>query len=230
MISELTHRQKEIVEFVGERLRSAGTSPTVREIGQRFGIASPGAVRNHVDALLKKGALLKIPGISRGLRPAPQAAGGTPPRVREEVVRYETQDCGMRSRLPDMSWIPILGQVVAGQPLLSEETLEGHISVDRSLLPKSGSVFALKVKGDSMIRAGIHEGDLVLVRKQEDAESGDVVVGLVEGEATVKRLERKGKETWLKPENPAYRKIRFGKEGGEDRILGRVVGLIRRMG
>lgn len=228
MISGLTRRQGEIVEFIGEQLRSAGTSPTVREIGQRFGIASPGAVRNHVDALLKKGALRKIPGIHRGLRPVPQECDANPNRIREEVVRYEPQECGMRSHLPDMSWIPIVGHVVAGQPLLSDENFEGHVSVDRSLLPKSGSVFALKVKGDSMVRAGIHEGDLALVRKQEDAESGDIVVGLVDGEATVKRLQRKGKGAWLKPENPAYRKIRFGK-GGEDRILGKVVGLIRRM-
>lgn len=213
MASGLTQRQREIAEFVGSKLRSSGTSPTIREIGQRFGIASPGGVREHIQALLKKGALRKIPGVSRGLRPAePAKKYGAPRRDWE---------------LPNVSEVPILGQVVAGNPLLSEETLEGHVSVDKSLLPKSGSVFALKVKGDSMVRAGIHEGDLALVRKQEDAESGDIVVGLVDGEATVKRLQRKGKETWLKPENPAYRKIRFGKEGGEDRILGRVVGLIR---
>lgn len=212
MVAELTQRQQEIADFVGEKLRSSGTSPTIREIGQQFGIASPGGVREHVQALLKKGALRKIPGVSRGLRPI--GAG------RKQGVS------GRDWELPNVSEVPILGQVVAGNPLLSEENLEGHVSVDRSLLPKSGSVFALKVKGDSMIRAGILEGDLALVRKQEDADSGDIVVGLVDGEATVKRLQRKGKGAWLKPENPAYRKIRFGK-GGEDRILGKVVGLIR---
>ena len=213
VISALTARQEQILRFIGGRMRSAGSPPTVREIGERFGISSTGAVRNHLAALFKKGVLRKVPGVSRGLRLA---------------SHLEEEGASRWGEEPHTQGIPILGQVVAGQPLLSEEALDGHIGVDRSLLPRGGgSVFALRVKGDSMAGAGIQERDLVLVRKQEQAESGDVVVGVVDGEATVKRFKRRGRDLWLEPENPAYRPIRMGQKGG-DRIIGKVVGLIRR--
>lgn len=211
MALALTARQEQVLRFIGGRLRTAGSPPTVREIGQRFGISSTGAVRNHLTALFKKGVLRKVPGVSRGLRVV-------------SVLREEVPQGGVD---PAIQPVPILGQVAAGVPLLAEETLEGHIGVDRSLLPRGVTVFALRVKGDSMIGAGFQERDLVLVRRQEQAENGDVVVGIVDGEATVKRLKRKGREVWLEPENPAYQPIRMDAKGG-DRIAGKVVGLIRR--
>ena len=215
MVSGLTVRQGQILRFIGGRLHSAGSPPTVREIGQRFGISSTGAVRNHLTALFRKGVLRKVPGVSRGLRVVSSPEG-------------EGESFAPAWRQPDTLGVPILGQIVAGQPLLAEECLEGHIDVDRSLLPKGATVFALRVKGDSMAGAGIQERDLVLVRKQESAETGDVVIGIVDGEATVKRLRRRGREVWLEPENTAYKPIRMNQKGGEDRIAGKVVGLIRR--
>ncbi|GEM_PF-6987661 len=144
MASELTPKQAQILRFIGGKLRSAGSPPTLREIGQRFGISSTGAVQNHLTALFRKGVLRKVPGIHRGLRLTSPVEG-------EESSEGEGSAAW---RLPSIQGVPILGQVVAGQPLLAEECLEGHIDVDRSLLPK-GSVIDFLTLVEKFDLAGV---------------------------------------------------------------------------
>lgn len=179
-----------------------GHSPTIREIGHKFGIASTNGVRAHLSALIKKGYLKKQALISRGL----------------ELTR----------ELPgDVAHIPLVGSVPAGLPIDAIENIEGEVAVDLSFLPK-GDSFTLRVMGDSMRDAGILNGDLLLVRKQETAVRGEIVVAIIDGEATVKRYFPEAKRIVLHPENPAHEDIIVDRNSGEFLIAGKVVGLLRR--
>ena len=157
--------------------------------------------RDHLGALEIKGYLRKLPGKSRGLVPSNWS----------KLLRAEFL-------LP----IPILGRVPAGGPLLAEENIEGSLDLSEEFAGKK--TFALKVHGDSMIEAGICEDDLVVVRSQDEAEPGEIVVALVDGEATVKRLERRNGKLWLQPANPRYEPIPVA---GDTRVIGKVIGVIR---
>ena len=205
---ELTKRQAEILGFIRSFSQQHGLPPTVREIGERFKMTPRGAF-DHLHALERKGALQRrhtTKRTSRVLTLATKAMTGGP---RE---------------------IPILGRIAAGGPLLSEENLEGSIPLGAEWLRGRGEeCFALRVRGESMINAHIVEGDLVLVRRRDHAEPGDIVVALVDGEATVKRFLREGGRVVLKPEHPTMRPIVI-KPGEKDvKILGRVVGVLREL-
>lgn len=182
-----------MLTYVLDHIRTKGHPPTIREIGRSFGFRSTGTVRDHLQALKRKGYVRALPGKSRGLLP-------------EDWLRG----------------LPILGRVPAGGPLLTEENVEGTLDLTREF--GGEKVFALKVHGDSMVEAGICEGDLVVVRTQDHAEPGQIVVALVEGEATVKKLVRRSNKLWLQPANPRYEPIPVG---DETRILGKVIGVIR---
>src|SRR3990167_6638807 len=207
---ELTDRQREILGFIRAFSAEHGVPPTVREIGGRFRI-TPRAAFDHLRALERKGELRRRVTTGRRSR-ALTVAGGAPARAHRAV--------------------PILGRVAAGQPLLAEEHREGDLPIAPDALPGRGEdVFALRVRGESMIDAHICDGDLVLVRRQDAAQPNDIVVALLESEAvgdaeaTVKRYLRDGQRVVLKPENATMTPIVV--EPGERglRILGKVIGL-----
>jgi len=201
----LTDRQLEILEFVSRSIRENGYPPTIREVGKAFGIRSTNGVRYYLSMLERAGHLKRSGRISRGM--------GT---------------VGMRR---PQAGIPILGRVAAGVPALAEESIEGHLEPE-GLFGDPAGLFALRVRGDSMIGAHICDGDLVLVRRQDSAQPNDIVVALIdaeggEGEATVKRFLRDGPRVVLKPENPALAPIVIDTREQTVRIVGRVVGLVR---
>jgi repressor LexA len=196
----LTPRQQKLLTYILDCIRGTGRPPTVREICRSFGYRSTGTARDHLRALETKGHLKKLPGKSRGLVPHNW------PKI-------------LRAEFPPM---PILGRVPAGSPLLAEENIEGTLDLTEEFAGQK--VFALKVHGDSMIDAGICEGDLVVVRAQNHAEAGEIVVALVDGESTVKRLARRNGKLWLEPANRRYEPIPVA---GDTKILGRVIGVIR---
>ncbi len=198
----LTPRQRTVLEFIEKFMLKYGNSPTIREIGADLGISSTNGVRSHLEALIKKGYLNKTGLISRGLSLVKKLSVG--------VAR-----------------IPLVGSVPAGYPIDAPENVEGDLAVDESFLP-SGESFTLTVMGDSMKDAGIHNGDLVIVKKQSEANKGDIVVAIVDGEATIKRYMPGNGLIILQPENNEFKPISVTPESGEFRIAGRVVGLMRR--
>jgi repressor LexA len=202
-VQEITERQKEIYEFIRSTIATRGIAPSIREIGERFGIRSTNGVDKHLAALARIGYITRERGTSRGIAlPSGTTAPGT---------------------------IPLLGRVAAGRPILSPENREGECSVDLSLfgIRSAQHVFALRVAGESMIEAHILDGDTVLVREQQTAGSGDIVVAMVDGEATVKRFFVERDRVRLQPENRALAPLFFDR--GDLRILGKVVGVMRRV-
>lgn len=198
----LTGRQREILEYIEGMITERGKSPTIREIGEKFGISSTNGVRTHLQALMKKGYIRRQELISRGI----------------ELVR----DLSGAIRR-----VPLVGSVPAGNPIDAIENIDGEIAVDASFLP-SGETFTLRVTGDSMIKAGIFDGDLVLVKKQKTADPGDIVVAIIGEEATVKRYYPENGRIRLQPENDSYEPIRVDKNSPEFSLAGKVVGLMRR--
>ena len=214
MRAPLTARQREVLEFIRQFMGRAGYPPTVREIGAHFGFV-PRSVFDHLKALERKGYLKREPSKSRSLQilePAlpssiPHSTLGAPQSYRE---------------------LPILGRVAAGQPLLSDQNLEGTSVVPQDWV-NGDEAFLLKVQGESMIGAHICPGDQALVRRQSSAENGDIVVALVDDEATVKRIFFRPDGVLLQPENPAVPPIHVDPSAQRFQILGKVVGLLRKM-
>jgi repressor LexA len=207
---ELTGKQREVLGFIRGFVAKHGLPPTVREIGERFKV-TPRAAFDHLRALERKGMLQRratAGRTSRSLVPSEGAAG------RPHAV-------------------PILGRVAAGQPLLAAENREGELHIAPASLPGRGEdVFALRVRGDSMIEAHICDGDLVLVRRQDSAQLNEIVVAMVESdsgeaEATVKRFQRDGERVVLKPEHPTMAPIVVDPRRTPVKIIGKVVGLLR---
>jgi repressor LexA len=199
----LTPRQTKVLEFITSMIQQRGHPPTIREIGAKFGISSTNGVRTHLTALVKKGYIKKSQYVSRGLELTRRLAG-------------------------NVGTIPLVGSVPAGNPIDAIENVEGEIALDLSFMPGQGT-FSLRVVGDSMRGAGIFDGDVVVVKKQEAADTGDIVVALIDGEATVKRYYPEGKTVRLQPENDAFAPILVNRHSGEFRIAGKVVGLLRRI-
>ncbi|MGH7772987.1 MAG: transcriptional repressor LexA [Candidatus Binatia bacterium] len=203
MLSHLTDRQKLIFDFLVQSIRERGYAPSHQEIGARFKIVSTNGVFRHLKALEKKGYIRRV-----GKRAL-------------EILSPQR-----RSIFPDAREVPIMGRVPAGKPLLANENIEGFLSVAREIAP-GREVFALKVKGDSMVEDGILDGDYVLVRRQETADNGEIIAALIGEEATLKRFYRKGRTVTLKPGNKNYASTVLTR--GEFRILGKAVGLIRKI-
>jgi repressor LexA len=206
MDARLTRRQQEVLDFIRQFTEQHGVPPTVREIGGRFRV-TPRAAFDHLRALERKGRLRRRTTTGRTSR-ALTLAGAAPARSVREV--------------------PILGRIAAGLPLLSEENREGSLTLPADWSGLRGEdVFSLRVHGESMVDAHIVEDDLVLVRRQDHAQPGDIVVALVDGEATVKRFLRDGAAIVLKPEHPTLAPIVIRPGEREVRILGKVIGLMR---
>ena len=209
-MKEMTQRQREVLGFMRGFTEKHGAPPTVREIAERFHF-TPRAAFDHLRALERKGMLLRRVTEKRASRTLVLADRG-PERPRRERE------------------IPILGKIAAGAPIFAAEQREDVIPVRPEwLAAKGGDVFALRVSGDSMIEAHIADGDLVLVRRQASAVTGDIVAALVDDEATVKRFAVEGGTVVLKPEHPTMKPILVDPQRAEFRILGKVIGLIREM-
>ena len=207
MKKELTQRQEEILNFIQSFLQENGYPPTIRQIGSNFGISSTFGVKGHLDALEKKGYLNKECNASRGI--------SIVRNFEEEKVIY-----------PEAPRIPIVGRVAAGSPIMAVENIEGSILLDPAFLNRSKDCFALKVKGDSMLNAGIFEGDLVVVSPAATAVNGEIIVARIHDEVTVKTFENKYNRVRLIPENDKYQPIDV--TGKKDfSIVGKVVGVLR---
>ena len=208
---DLTKRQQEIFDFIKKYSARYGYPPTVRDIGKAVGLASSSTVHAHLANLEKAGLLRRDPSKPRAIELLDRAIEG---------VR-DTAGSAVRSVVGG-GGLPVVGQVAAGAPVLAEENIEDTIAVPAEAGGESGQ-FVLRIKGDSMIEAGILEGDYVVVREQETADDGEIVVALVGEEATVKTFYRESDHVRLQPENPALEPIRTR----DVQILGRVVGLFR---
>jgi repressor LexA len=203
-MNETTPRQQRILEFIRRTVRERGYPPTVREIGEAVGLTSSSSVHAQLENLRRKGLLRKDPSKPRAI----EMAGVRPTGA---------------------TVVPLVGQIAAGAPTLAEEDIEEYLAVPASFAGDEDH-FALRVIGDSMVDAGIHDGDVVVVRRQDVAEDGSIVAALIPGpaedDATVKRLRRKGGRVILEPENPALDPFDLP-EGG--RMLGQVVAVLRRL-
>jgi repressor LexA len=201
---ELTLRQREILTYITDSIRKRGYPPTLREIGSHFGIRSTNGVNDHLRALEKKGYLHREDMKSRALRPL---------FTDEEVVE-----------------IPIIGKVAAGQPILAVHEYEDTVKIDRFFIGNNREVFALRVKGQSMIEAGIFDGDFVFVRKQIQAQAGEVVVAMIGDEATVKRYFPEGDTIRFQPANSTMSPIIVRKRDFRSvNLIGVVIGVYRKL-
>ncbi len=211
MKNKLTDRQEEILLFIQQFQQESGYPPTLREIGKNFGISSTFGVKRHLDALVKKGYLNILGNASRGISiNKSEFFNSIPVNISEK----------------ENNKIPIIGRVAAGSPILSEENIEGSILIDQTFLKKSDNCFALKVKGDSMIDAGIFEDDLVIISPQTTANNGDIIVARISDEVTVKVYEFKNQGVKLIPQNKNYSPIVI-KNKEEFSIVGKVTGVLR---
>jgi repressor LexA len=207
----LTKRQAEILSFIRTHIQYSGFPPTISEIQGEFSFKSPNAVQEHLKALVRKGQIRRNPNQWRGLELVVFN------KDRDEAPKYSTVS------------VPLIGRVTAGLPVLAEENFEGTISVDRSLVGRATKLFALHVQGDSMIKAGIYDGDIAIAQQQSVADHGDIVIALLGDEATVKRFYRKKKVIILQPENNTMQPIRIS-EGCDFKILGKVIATLHRIG
>ena len=204
MRPKLTARQQEMLDYIERESRSAGVPPSIRQIGTALGITSTNGVRLHLQALQKKGYIRRSQRTSRG------------------IVSLNRTPITVSAPSPATVDIPILGRVAAGTPIMAAENHDGSLNIDASLISHQES-FALRVSGDSMINAGILDGDIVVVRVQQGADNGDIVVALMDEEATVKRFYRENDAIRLQPENASMAPI----YSVDVEICGKVVALVR---
>ncbi|MEE0876982.1 MAG: transcriptional repressor LexA [Fibrobacteraceae bacterium] len=203
----LTPRQQEIYEYIKVQTEEFRRPPTVREIANRFNISSTNGVRSILAALIKKGYINRSPRTSRGI----------------EILHDESPATDSSS-----VEIPIVGRVAAGEPILAVQNLEGTITIDRDFIARRKDVFALRVKGDSMINAGIFDGDLVFAQQQNTAERGEIIIAKIDDEATVKYFQPQKEWVELHAANPKYQPIIVRPER-DFSIAGRVIGIMRKI-
>jgi len=208
-MTDLTARQRQVLEFIDDEVRRRGYPPSVREIGEAVGLSSSSTVHAHLAALQDKGYLTRDP---------------TKPRAIE--IHYESGSGAAVERRP-VRHIPLVGDVAAGTGVLAAENIEETVPMPEDFTG-AGQLFMLRVRGESMVDAGILDGDYVVVRQQPTAESGEVVVAGIPGdEATVKTLVRRRNKIVLRPENPTMDEMTF--DAGDVQIYGKVVSLLRRL-
>ena len=212
MKNKLTDRQEEILTFIQQFTRENGYPPTLREIGKQFQISSTFGVKRHLDALVKKGHINIESNASRGISLIRKSLN----EFSDNLSNYENV----------FVKIPIVGRVAAGVPINAVENIEGSLIVDPSFLKRAENAFALRVRGDSMINAGINDGDLVIVSPNEQTKNGDIVVAILNDEATVKKFVISDKKIKLVPENSAYLPIEVN-TGDDFKLAGKVKGVVR---
>ncbi|GIH13750.1 hypothetical protein Raf01_19220 [Rugosimonospora africana] len=209
---ELTARQKRILEFIRGWVEHHGYPPSVREIGEAVGLVSPSSVAYQLKELEKKGYLRRDPNRPRAVD------------VRTPTELSAEDEAAERAAHPAPAYVPLVGRIAAGGPILAEQSIEDVFPLPRELVGE-GTLFLLQVKGNSMLDAAICDGDWVVVRQQPTADSGDIVAAMLEGEATVKTYRQRDGHIWLMPQNDAFEPI----PGDDATILGRVVAVLRRI-
>lgn len=205
-MKDLTGKQQAILEYIESYIGTQGYPPTIREIGDQFSITAKGAY-DHLKAIEKKGYIKCEKNRSRAIEML-KTASGSAPIATGRIIN-----------------IPLVGRVAAGAPILAEENIEEYLAFPKAMVPKEDGVFALRVAGDSMKDAGIYDGDIALIQRQEQADNGDIVVAMMEDEATLKYFYREKKRVRLQPANKAYKPI-FVQDAV---ILGKLVGVYRQI-
>ena len=220
----LTQRQRRVLEVIRDSIERRGYPPSVREIGEAVGLSSASSVAHQLSVLQKKGWLRRDPNRPRALDvrlpgdAASRVPAGETPGLPGSIGLHEDASA------PTPTYVPVVGRIAAGGPVLAEQAVEDVFPLPRELVGE-GTLFMLKVTGDSMIEAAICDGDWVVVRQQPTAENGEIVAAMIDGEATVKTYKRRDGHVWLLPHNPAYEPI----PGDEATVLGRVVSVLRRV-
>jgi repressor LexA len=209
----LTPRQRKVLEVIRDSVERRGYPPTVREIGEAVGLTSTSSVSHQLMTLQKKGFLRKDPSKPRAVDV----------RMPGDVAQAQ-DEADERAAHPKPAYVPVLGRIAAGGPILAEQAIEDVFPLPRELVG-TGTLFLLKVVGDSMVDAAIADGDWVVVRQQPNADNGDIVAAMLDGEATVKTFKRRDGHVWLLPHNPNYAPI----PGDDATILGRVVTVLRKI-
>jgi repressor LexA len=214
----LTQRQRRVLEVIRDSIERRGYPPSVREIGEAVGLSSASSVAHQLSVLQKKGWLRRDPNRPRALdvRLPGDTSSPTAPVAGPAVGTDEPASAP--------TYVPLVGRIAAGGPVLAEQAVEDVFPLPRELVGE-GTLFMLKVVGDSMVEAAICDGDWVVVRQQPTAENGEIVAAMIDGEATVKTYKRRDGHVWLLPHNPAYEPI----PGDDATVLGRVVSVLRRV-
>ncbi|MDN5859403.1 MAG: transcriptional repressor LexA [Pseudonocardia sp.] len=215
----LTPRQRKVLAVIRDWVERFGYPPSVREIGDAVGLTSTSSVHHQLRALEKKGYLRRDPNRTRAVdvRGPEELAGDhgdTDPHT----------GASLADERPTPAFVPLLGNIAAGGPILAEQAVESVFPLPREIVGE-GTLFLLNVRGDSMVDVAITDGDWVVVRQQPDAENGEIVAAMIDGEATVKTFKRRDGHVWLMPANPAYQPI----PGDDASLLGRVVAVLRRL-
>ncbi len=220
----LTARQRLVLATIRASVEQRGYPPSMREIGEAVGLTSPSSVKHQLSVLERKGYLRRDPNRPRAIEvvhpddsrsvPSWQGAGGWAAGLDPDVPEFD--------RAPTPAYVPLVGRIAAGGPILAEQVVEDVFPLPRQLVGE-GELFLLKVRGDSMVDAAICDGDWVVVRRQQVADNGEIVAAMIDGEATVKTFKRAEGHVWLLPQNRAYSPI----DGDRATILGRVVSVLR---
>jgi repressor LexA len=213
----LTQRQRRVLEVIRDSIERRGYPPSVREIGEAVGLSSASSVAHQLSVLQKKGWLRRDPN-------RPRALDVRLPGDSVHVAQGGQSGGSDETAMPTPTYVPLVGRIAAGGPVLAEQALEDVFPLPRELVGE-GTLFMLKVAGDSMVEAAICDGDWVVVRQQPNAENGEIVAAMIDGEATVKTYKRRDGHVWLLPHNPAFEPI----PGDDATILGRVVTVLRRV-
>ncbi|MGW4095706.1 transcriptional repressor LexA [Mycobacterium sp. NPDC004974] len=211
----LTDRQRTILDVIRASVTSRGYPPSIREIGDAVGLTSTSSVAHQLRTLERKGYLRRDPNRPRAV----DVRGADDP-----AAAVVSTDVAGSDALPEPTFVPVLGRIAAGGPILAEQAVEDVFPLPRELVGE-GSLFLLKVVGDSMVDAAICDGDWVVVRQQSVADNGEIVAAMIDGEATVKTFKRTRGQVWLMPHNPAYDPI----PGNDAAVLGKVVTVIRKI-
>ena len=222
----LTPRQRKVLEVIRDSVERRGYPPTVREIGEAVGLTSTSSVSHQLATLQKKGFLRRDPSRPRAVdvRMPGETGAQNAPAQPSLVPHQEDEEAAARAARPQPAYVPVIGRIAAGGPVLAEQAVEDVFPLPRELVG-SGTLFMLKVVGDSMVDAAIADGDWVVVRQQPNAENGDIVAAMIDGEATVKTYKRRDGHIWLLPHNEAYQPI----PGDDAVVLGRVVTVLRKV-
>jgi repressor LexA len=213
----LTQRQRRVLEVIHDSIERRGYPPSVREIGEAVGLSSASSVAHQLSVLQKKGWLRRDPNRPRALDV--RLPGDTTRSAAAELAGHGGEPAGSQP-----TYVPLVGRIAAGGPVLAEQAVEDVFPLPRELVGE-GTLFMLKVVGDSMVDAAICDGDWVVVRQQPTAENGEIVAAMIDGEATVKTYKRRDGHVWLMPHNEAYQPI----PGDDATVLGRVVSVLRRV-
>jgi repressor LexA len=214
----LTPRQQRVLAVIKDSIERRGYPPSMREIGEAVGLTSSSSVSHQLATLERKGFLRRDPNRPRAIEVR------SPDALAHAVDRAGGDVTGIGDARPAAAYVPVVGRIAAGGPILAEEVVEDVFPLPKQVVGE-GTLFLLQVKGDSMVDAAICDGDWVVVRQQQTADNGEIVAAMIDGEATVKTFKRRDGHVWLMPHNPAYEPI----PGDEATVLGRVTAVLRRV-